>query len=246
MPPKVSRFSKGRSGYKSKSATKRKYRQQKLSVATVQKIAKKAVMKVSETKQHLVNFPRASLYHNGGSLGVAGAQFNFTNNLPNNGSGESERLGCEIYPRGIRVTMTITLPYDRLNTSLRIMVLSCPKGYNPLTQYDYLFDSVSNNVMTDPIDTDRVKKIKTMYINASKMFMFNPNIPTGTNKEVTIFRKLWIPFTNKIQFLEQSQTTTSLSRDIIMVAHAFDSWGTLASDIVAYIKVDSKLYFKDP
>lgn len=241
--PRPRKYSKKtKKAYKSKDK-----RHGKITAPIVKKIVKSVLEKRMETKQILAGFSRSPLYHNGGASGITGAQFNLTNGpfLPLQGTSESQRVGNEIYVKGWRMTFMITLPYDRLNTSLRILVLSVPKGYNPLGTYDQLFDSVSNNVMTDPVETDRVQVIQQYFINATKYVSFNPNVPTGTNRELTIFRKIWIPFNKKLKFNEDNSQATSYGRDIIIVAHAFDAWGSLSSDIVSYIKCDAKLYFKD-
>lgn len=242
MPPKYRKYQKKALKKERKAKTGS---DTKLTVKDVKRIAKSVIMSKAETKQHLIAFNRAPLYHNGGASGVTGAQMNLTNNMPSVGTAENERIGAEIYAKGFRVTMMITLPFDRLNTSLRIMVLSVSKGYNPLSSYDAIYDAISNNVMTDPIDQDRVKILSQYFINAKKEVAFNPNVPTGTNKELTIFRKIWVPFNKKLKFLESNSNVTSYGRDVIVVCHAFDAWGSLSADIVSYIKVDSKLYFKD-
>lgn len=156
--PRPRKYSKkSKKAYKSKGK-----RQGKITAPIVKKIVKSVLEKRMETKQVLAGFSRATLYHNGGASGTTGAQFNLTNGpyLPTQGVTESNRLGNEIHCKGWRMTFMITLPYDRLNTSLRILVLNVPKGYNPLSSYDSLFDSVSNNVMTDPVETDRVQVIQ--------------------------------------------------------------------------------------
>lgn len=249
MPPKYQRkpFTK-KAKVSKKYPKKTTYRQQKLSVATVKKIASQVMSKKSETKQFLRAFTREALYHNGGVAGLTGAQFNLTAIMPTQGAEEDQRIGCEIKPMGYRATLMFTLPADRINTSLRVLILSVHRGHNPLASYDSIFDSISNNVMTDPVDNDRVSVVKQFYINASKLSMFNPSIPNttyGSQKELTIFRTLWIPYKKVIKFTEDQQSTTSIQRELIIVVHAFDAWGTLSSDIVAYCKCDAKLYFKD-
>lgn len=244
MPPKYSRRPKYTRKPR-KYAKKSTKVQQKLSVATVKKIASQVMTKKAETKQFLRAFAREALYHNGGAAGLTGCQFNLTSTMPTQGSEEDQRIGCEIKPLGYRATLLFTLPADRLNTSIRVLVLSVHRGHNPLASYDSIFDSISSNVMTDPVDNDRVRVLKQFYINASKMSMFNPSVPTGTSKELTIFRVLRIPYKTIIKFTEDQQSTTSMQREIIIVCHAYDAWGTLSTDICAYAKCDAKLYFKD-
>lgn len=245
MPPKYSRKPKAAKKTGRKYSKKSAYRQQKLSVATVKKIAAEVMTKKTETKQFLRSFAREALYHNGGPANLTGCQFNLTNQMPVQGSEEDNRIGCEIKPMGYRATLLFTLPADRLNTSIRVLVLSVHRGHNPLASYDSIFDSISTNVMTDPVDNDRVRVVKQLYINASKLAMFNPSVPTGTAKEITLFRVLKIPYKKIIKFTEDNQTSTSIDRELIIVCHAYDAWGTLTTDICAYAKCDAKLYFKD-
>lgn len=225
-----------------------KKKQTKQSVATpgyVKRICRKYIKNMNETKFFINTLTRQTLYHNGGTNGVSGAfQYNFFNNLlPVQGDGESNRDGNEILIRGVRLNCLITLPYDRLASKVIMYVLRVPKGYNPLGTYDAMFDNVSSNWLLDSIDTGRVKVMYKKIFTAGRI---NPNVPTGTNREITIPRKVYINFKNlRLKFYDDTSSNHVFPYDFVAVFAGYDAWGTLSSDIVSYVKLDAKLYFKD-
>lgn len=245
MPPKYQKRYK-------KSAVKKAPKEKTskaLTVKDVKKIAKAVMQKNTETKFVVHGAQRATLYHNGGTTGTSGAyQYNlFNNTLPTQGSTESSRDGNEIYIRGVKLNLLITLPYDRLATKVIMYVFKCNRGVNLLTSYDQIFDNVSANWLLDNVDTGRVKVLYKKIVSCGTKI--NPNVPVaGANRELTLARKIWIPINKKMVFQDDTATSgtgNNLPYDYVAVFAAYDAWGSLTSDICAYVKVDAKLYFKD-
>lgn len=219
------------------------------SVATpgyVKKYVRKAIKNAGETKFLIQGYNRQTLYHNGGTSGVSGAcQFNLLapGNLPVQGDEDTQRDGNKIIVKGVRLNMLITFPYDRLASKVILYVVRVYKGYNPLGAYANMFDSVSSNWLLDSIDTGRVKVYYKKIFTCGKI---NPNVPVaGANREITIPRVMYIKLNKVINFLDNGSQDHSYPYDFIVVAAAYDAWGSLSSDSIAYLKLDQKLYFKD-
>lgn len=224
-------------------AKKSQYKQQKLSVATVKKIAHKEVVKAAETKRVDIGFGRFAAYHNGGTTGINGSPLYFltdTANLPAQGTGDTQRVGNDIYASGWTVRFQINLPSDRLNTKFRIMILRVNRGYG-ISSYTSVWDNITGNIMIDPVDADRVKVIKTLYVGYKNI---NPGVPTA-GKEVTMYRKIWIPFKKTIKFYDDGVQLNNLAYDYYLIASAYDTFSSLSSDIVGYIQPWVRLTFKD-
>lgn len=209
----------------------------------MKKIAKQQVVKNAEVKRADYSLVRLPAYHNGGSTGVSGCPIYFltdTSYLPAQGTGASQRLGNEIYASGWTVRFQVNLPADRLNTKFRIMVIRVNRGYS-LSLYTQIWDNITGNIMLDPTDPERVKIIKSVYVGYKNI---NPGVPT-TGKEITMYRKIWIPFKKNIKFYDDNSQLNNLAYDYHLVAAAYDTYGSLITDIVGYIQPWVRLSFKD-
>lgn len=214
--------------------------------AYVRKYVRKAIKNGQETKHVIQPYNRQTLYHNGGTSGVSGAcQFNLlgSGNLPSQGDAETNRDGNKIFIKGVRLNMLITFPYDRLASKVIMYVLRVNKGYNPLGAYSNMFDTVSSNWLLDSIDTGRVKVLAKKIFSCGKI---NPNVPVaGANREITIPRVYYIKFNKVMTFHDDNVNDNLTPYDYVCVFAGYDAWGSLSSDIVSYVKLDQKLYFKD-
>lgn len=237
MPPKIIKKSykpkKGARNYKKKS----QYRQQKLSVATIKKIAKQAVMRTAETKQVDTASSENQLYHN---FWTGSAFENLTNSaqLPAQGTGENQRLGNEIYVSGVKLYLQILLKNDRLNTKVRVLIVKHNPNFGKSTYTDW-FDSIMN-VMVDPADKGRATVV---YDKIHGYRNFNP---TNSTDEVVIFRQIWLPVKEKYVFRDDGAQSLSYTKNTYsIIAMAYDTAGSLTTDNVASIKWYSRLFYKD-
>lgn len=227
--------------------TKKSTKQSVATPAYVRSAVRRALKNKDETKFVINGYSRQTLYHNGGTNGVSGAcQFNMLapSNLPITGDEDTQRDGTKIQLRGVRLNILITFPYDRLASKVVMYVIRVNKGYNPLSSYSHMFDLVSTNWLLDSIDTGRVKVLKKRIFQIKNI---NPNVPVaGANREITIPYKHWVNLKGKtIQFNENNTNDNTFPYDYIAVFAGYDAWGSLTSDIVSYVKLDQKLYFKD-
>ena len=109
--------------YRRKSAkAKSKYVKRAISYNTVRKIAKKVLMKASETKNKDWNVGKKEYYHNVPQL----LEINSSNALPMRGDGNQERDGDKILKIGTRHQMLIGGKSDRTNITYRLTYITYP------------------------------------------------------------------------------------------------------------------------
>lgn len=204
---------------------------------------KQTIMRMKETKFVDFFWGKHELYHAvyniPGAQTAAFYQLNTPNGcLPAQGDGDSNRNGNDIYARGIQVKMMLGCKQDRHNTNFRILVFKTSKGYDR-SAYTQVFDNQTGNVMLDGVDKDRVSVV------FDKKVSFKPINPSPDGKEITIFRKFWIPHKTLYKFYDDGQQGNSYPYDVWMVVMAYDAYGTLTTDNIAYVQTWSRFYFKD-
>lgn len=202
----------------------------------------------NESKRCDYSWGRQALYHNGGGDSLGGAiRYNITAaNIggiwPTQGDTEESRDGNDIYVKGITLRMQFNIPADRLNAKFRVAVIRSPKGSNPISSVAGMFDNITGNFMIDPWDKDRIQVVKQIFVAPGKSL--NPGTATG-GKEITHYRKIWIPFNKVVKFFDNNDTNNSLLHDYHLVIYGYDTWGTLPGDIVGYCQIWQRLTFKD-
>lgn len=185
------------------------------------------------------NWGKAELNHNNYITGSFNPLLNGTALLPSQGDGDSNRTGNDIYARGIQCKMMFGCKADRHNTTFRVVVYKCTKGYS-IGTYTTVFDNQTGNVMLDGVDKDRVKVIMDKKF-AQKVDVNDHN----ANKEITFFRKIWIPHKSLYKFYDDGAQDNSYPYDIRMCVLAYDAYGTLITDNIGYVQMWSRFYFKD-
>lgn len=216
---------------------------------------KKVLMKTAETKELTFGFENQQLYHNTGvSTYIYAAPILFnTWNLISQGTGEQQRLGKEIYPRGFSLRLWIANKLDRPNVMYRLIVCILPKTWNNARVTTGSIDiaegathgGACGNYMVLPVDVE--KGIKVLY---DRVF----NCQTGTsgtlvgpaNKESHIYKKLWIKSkrNNKCIF-ESNGAQDIVNKPMAVYLIPYDSYGTLTTDNIASCAGMCKLYWKD-
>lgn len=199
---------------------------------------KQTVMRMKETHFVDYNYGKTELYHNM-FLGAFLQSLNDTTRLPSQGDGDSNRTGNDIYARGIQVKMQFGLKQDRHNTTFRVLVFKTTKGYNVGGSYTNVFDNQTGNVMLDAIDKDRVTVLLDKRVSAK------PINPSPDGKEITLFRKYWIPHKSLYKFYDDGLRDNSYPYDIVMLVVAYDAYGSLTTDNIGYVQAWSRFYFKD-
>lgn len=192
---------------------------------------------------------KQELYHNAGS--PASGQvlpttltLNDSSIFPSQGVGDQDRVGDQIYGKGFKIRMMFGLKQDRHNVTFRLFVCKNSQSQQPST-YNTLFDAATNNVLLDTIDTDRVKVVYHKYIKPK----LHPDLSGagGADKEYTFVRKIWLPFKKLIKFNQDGGLVgTGTDPQYTMYIAAFDAYGTLLTDNIAYVQVYQRFYFADP
>lgn len=204
----------------------------------IRKLINKQINKKKEFKSRDTNGGKVELYHNVYSM-LANLTATNSTYWPDQGDTDYSRDGNEIETTSISIRWMAGLKADRLNTQLRILVISLPKDVNPAT-YATVFDSVSGNTHLDPVDYD---KVRVHYQKFVKPKWFAP--VNGTTDELTLFGKIKIPFKHRVKFYENAYQTNNMTRNYHLIVLAYDTYGSLLTDNLCWFQYWSRLYFRD-
>lgn len=230
------------------------------------KTIKRTILKMAEPKDVPSSWDKEELYHNSGSAGgtqvlptVWALKDYFT--LPLQGNTDHQRNGDHIFMNGISVKLLLGQKEDRMNVTFRIVVIECTTDQEPSAYGGTggLFENTSGNVLLDSVNTDRGRIVYQKFIkkNISPQLstyhsVLNPLDPAFgapevlQRKELTHTHKFWIPHRRMIKFTDQAANNQYSGTRLYMYVFAYDAYGTLKSDNVAYVQGWSKLYFRDP
>lgn len=198
---------------------------------------------MAEPKKTQGDYGHQELYHNSGGVGgsqVLPVSYDFKALFPGQGVGDNQRVGDQIYTKGIGVKMLLGLKADRHNCTFRFIVWTGAIGSQP-SAYSDMFDSATGNVLLDCVNTDRGRVI----VNKKYKPKFVDVNASNANKEYTTVYKFWIPWRRLIKFNVNGGTTASTD-EIRLYVFAYDAYGTLKSDTIAYFQTWAALYYKDP
>lgn len=204
----------------------------------VAKIAKKAVMKVSETKKHSEEVIEQTINTNGGYY------VNSLVPLPS-GTGHGTRIGHKVNPIGIDIRGHCITNLQSTSTLVKIMVVRVKDMQQGTTIQNNLLETnggnvtiVSNDVskLYRRINSDSYEVLGTKYLNLQ--------VP-ATNVAAAKYFRMWIPL-KKIRTLTYEGLASIVPRenDIAIVVFA----GEAGNDTgVNYeLSYNSTFYFKDP
>lgn len=225
--------------YRRKSArAKSKYVPRGVSYNTMRLIAQKVVNKNTETKIKDLNVGKVEMYHNTPQL----LELNQSAALPSRGTGVADRIGDSIRKVGTKHTMLIGGKYDRPNVSFRLVYITYPRDFT--YSYSDFFINKTGNALLDRMNTDLVKIIKTVYIKPQKAAMFAEIAGTTYSKEYTVAKKVWLPSKSILKFPDGGSSEAS-NRKFGVLITAYDAYGTVTTDNIAYIQHLISNYYKD-
>lgn len=216
-------------------------RMRSMETRRMRKFVKRVVNRSKET--HFVDFfwGKTELYHNSyaSPFPCFRAQVNIPSGcLPPQGDGDSNRTGNDIQAKGIQVKCMFGCKQDRHNCTFRVMALRVTKGYDT-GPYGNVFDNQTGNIMLDGVDKDRVSVL------FDKKVHYKPINPSPDGKEITVFKKFWIPHNTSYKFYDDGTQSNSYPYDIYFIVMAYDAYGTLTTDNIGYVQTWSRFYFKD-
>lgn len=163
---------------------------------------------------------------------------------PAQGNGDGERRGDEIFATGIMMRCVVQIPHDRRNTKFRMWYVPHTSGSGDPGDKSQLFHNVSNNVMVDPIQTDRWKGIK--YLG---QFRCSAVDQTTGSQDKTIILKRWIPLKRKIYFKEDTSSVpvSGIMENGYIIIAAYDTITSATTDtLITNSETAFTLYYKDP
>lgn len=214
---------------------------------------KKVLMRVAETKNYNIANENQQLYHNTGTTGysyVGPVLYNPWRSIPL-GTNNHQRVGDEIYPRGMRMRLWMANKLDRPNVLYRVIVAILPKQYNGLSVSAGSIDigrsfqqGANGNYITMPIDVE--KGIKVLYDKVHRNELGFCHANSGNSaKECHIFKKLWIKRKRSSKISWEPVGVEITNKPLAVYVIPYDSYGTLTTDNIASCAWATTLYYKD-
>ena len=223
---------------KTKRTYKKKTPMAKDNTKNLVRLIKSVSLKQLETKQALSTITPSALLHNVSSRLYANLLG--TNQGITDGLSTSNRIGDTITPVGIKMYLQMRAPADRPNVTFKIWILKIFGNANPPTFVPV--KAITGNNMLDPIDTEKASVVKVLTYK-SEAGWYNGTV--GNSKENCYFRKVWIPLKRSPYVYSQDNSALGKTYQLAMYATAYDTIGSLITDIIASIDVSNILYFKD-
>lgn len=205
-------------------------------VASFAKRVRRVVLKAAEPKHRNYNFGKTEYFHNA----YVPHHINNSACMPIQGTGDSQRVGDQINLGGFMLRIMLGQKSDRPNVNWQWYVVKVPKGSS--YAYNSWFENITNNVLLDPPNKDFVKVLK------SGRYTHNiSSLEVGeTPKEKTYSKKIWIPYKKLLKFGPADAQTNHNDDDLYFILAAYDAYGTLLTDNIAYVQTTLSIYYKDP
>jgi len=225
---------------KTKTASKSK----KMSEKVVKKIVNKELRKKTEVKKVDYQWGIQNINHNNYAASLNKFQeklVSFGLNTPTRGTGDNNYTGTTYKIIGQHLYLTFSIVADRLNTKFRVMILRRPSHLAVPSSYNDIFDTITANIMTDPVDKDVNTVLYDKIIGSRNI---NPNNSTDN---IVLFKKVWIPRQKyKVQVEDNDSSNVKYPRftDYLLVV-GFDAQGSLLTDTIGSVQVSRRLYFVD-
>jgi len=207
---------------------------------------KKVILQTAEAKQHRYDMGKTELYHNSGSPAsgqILHTQIWLDGPLPPQGVGDSARVGDEIVCSSIAVKMLIGMKAARHNVTFRFIVFKCTSAAYPSTLAQLLI-GISNNILLEDTNKDRVQIVR----DYKKKIQIHPDLSGvgGADKEYTFAHQMRLPYQQKIKFETDGSVVSSNKKNLYVQIMAYDAYGSLLTDNIAYFAMTTTLYYKDP
>jgi len=237
------------SSNKGRSTRRKTYKKKSVPAKKTDMVAliKRTMLKVNETKNVPFAQSKLEIYHNSGSPASGRIlptpyELDGPNQQPAQGISEQQRIGDSIITRGIKVRLMFGQKLDRHNVSFKVVVIRCSTGYVPTT-IAQMFDNQTGNIMLDSLNTDRLKVVYNKTIKK----IISPDLSGvgGADKEFTFFTKFYLKTERKINYVADVGKDFDKYKHYLYV-FAYDAYGTLITDNIAYVQGYSNLYYKDP
>jgi len=225
-------YSKYRKGFKRYG--KKAYRRPSMTTKRLTKMVKRVVLKAAEPKMKHSSIAKAELYHNAPVL----LPLNALANQPAQGIRDDQRVGDQINLTGFKLRLLLGQKDNRPNVTFRWWVLEAPKG----TTYSASgwFDRTTNNYLLDDINSDMIKTVKTGVMRPNQASLLSAGALEYTfTRKITFARKRVVKF-------QTDAATENNDSDLWFLLVAYDAYGSLVTDNIAYVQGCSTMFYKDP
>lgn len=221
-------------------------------------IARKTALRVAETKVS-VQLSKQELFHNKpwyvpaslpGGLGFLGNIKQGTADPTDGTQPALARIGDEIYLQNVNVRCWISNKEDRPNVMYRLILFKYIAGLT-LTDQDVYF--TQDNKMLDRYNTESIKILTTKMVKSTNNYAV-PYYNTKDPLVIDVYGKERSQFCTlnyrpsggyeKIKYNEDAAIPKMW--DIGMAVVCYDATGTLQTDNIASIYINSEVKFKDP
>lgn len=210
------------------------------------RIIRRVALRATETKYHERGGENVNLYHNAGT----GPNFLQLTNMLNCGQGDSAntRTGDEVFGVGVALKLWLSNKPDRPNVMYRIIVYTSPVDSSGSPTVTDLMDTTGGggNFMVSYANTEKYKIVVNRIVQP---FGTDYSLEGGSSlKEVSKLVKIWIPLKKRrIQYHRGGSLVPKDQRNYMHLAVIpYDAFGTLLSDNIASVAINSRFYFKDP
>jgi len=205
--------------------------------ASFVKRVKRVMFKTCESKSKGTNHQKAELYHNQpASIMHLNDQ---TISVPSQGVGDNMRVGDQINISGYKIRMLIGQKADRPNVTFKYWVVAAPRGAT--YSYQAFFRNVTGNALLDQMNTDFVKILKSGTWKPHDGYMDN------ASDEYTFTKQFWVPRKKLLKFgPTDGSNFHNDTVDIYTIMVAYDAFGTLPTDNIAYVASFSDVFYRDP
>jgi len=208
----------GKKRYSRKATVSKRVKAAPRSMAKLAKTIKAIQLKEQETNYKTISTPIGSLKHD--SINEFTMWSSSTSVFPSQGTGDGNRVGDRIYPKGIRVRMCLDVPWDRKNVKVKAYYLPYNSDQGSPKTYNNLFHNVVGNSRVDPIQFKRWKGIKYLGtfkprdMEAGPFYTYpgNEGAPSASHlssNTASIYINKFIPINRKVWFINDTSIQPS-------------------------------------
>lgn len=208
-------------------------------------------MKTAETKYKMLALENVGLYHDRGTSNAGALTSNEGALIFNpwyqiaKGTDSSNRIGDEIYCRGMSIRLMGWSTPGRAAQYIRIIVAVIPKTVGSTitdgSNYDLLDAFGSNDTVTGMIKKEGVKVLYDRTITCKPM---GSTDTTATSGDTRFFRRLYIK-SKKGQKIGYQQDGNLVNKPVGVWVIPYDEYSSLRTDQLLSVSYTCKMYFKD-
>lgn len=212
----------------------------------MQAVIKQTLLRMAERKHVYVGHDKVELYHNSGSPAsgrIIATPFVVDNQncLPAQGTASNQRVGDSIYIEGVKLRLMFGQKSNRHNVSFRVLVIKHNPNNSP-SSLNELIVPAALNILLDSPDPER----GTVVVDKVIKHIIRPDLSGvgGADKEYTFTEEFYLPIKARAEFT--SGTVAPDRKEHTVYVFAYDAYGTLQTDNIAYVQGSSQLIYRDP